>query len=97
MSRSASMKTRPSSFSSVSQFGSHEWLIQRAALRLRLSGWVRNRSDGTVEALIDGDVAAVEELSRLCRRGPRLAEVTSITEELAEPPEQSGFYRVASV
>ncbi len=76
--------------------GYRDWMVAKAR-ELGVSGWVRNRSDGTVEALIDGDVAAVEELSRLCRRGPRLAEVSSITEELAEPLTESGFYRVASV
>ncbi len=80
----------------VQGLGYRDWMVAKAR-ELGVSGWVRNRSDGTVEALIDGDVAAVEELSRLCRRGPRLAEVSSITEELAEPPEESGFYRVASV
>jgi acylphosphatase len=55
---------------------------------------VRNRPDGAVEALVAGDTAAVEELSRLCRRGPRMAEVSSITEELTEPPAESGFYQV---
>jgi len=46
--------------------------------------------------LIAGDVAAVEELSRLCRRGPRMAQVSSISEELAEAPAEPGFYSVAS-
>ena len=61
------------------------------ARSLGLSGWVRNRVDGTVEALIAGDVAAVEELARLCRRGPRMAEVTSIDEDMADPPDHPGF------
>jgi acylphosphatase len=64
------------------------------ATELGVSGWVRNHPHGTVEALIAGDVASVEELSRLCRRGPRLAEVSSIEEELADPPEDPGFYQV---
>jgi acylphosphatase len=64
------------------------------ANELGVSGWVRNRSDGAVEALIFGDVAAVEELSRLCRRGPRMAEVSSIDEDLAEPPEEPGFFQL---
>jgi acylphosphatase len=64
------------------------------ATELGISGWVRNRSDGAVEALIAGDVASVEELSRLCRRGPRLAEVSSIDEDLTEAPEVPGFYLV---
>lgn len=64
------------------------------ARTLGVSGWVRNCADGRVEALVAGDAAAVEELSRLCRRGPRLAEVSSIDEDLAEPPEDLGFYQV---
>jgi acylphosphatase len=69
-----------------------EWMVVRAEA-LGISGWVRNRADGAVEALIAGDTDAVEELARLCRRGPRMAEVTSIIEELAEPPAQPGFRR----
>jgi len=65
-------------------------MIDKAAA-LGLSGWVRNRADGAVEALIAGDVAAVEEMSRLCRRGPRMARVVSIEEDLAEAPEEPGF------
>jgi acylphosphatase len=64
------------------------------AAELGISGWVRNRADGTVEALIAGDVASVEEMSRLCRRGPRMAEVSSIDEELADPPEGPGFHQI---
>jgi len=64
------------------------------ATELGLSGWVRNRTDGAVEALIAGDVASVEEMSRLCRRGPRMAEVSSIDEDLAEPPQEPGFFQV---
>ena len=75
----------------VQGVGYRVWMAQKARA-LGLSGWVRNRGDGQVEALIAGDVAAVEELSRACRRGPRLAEVVSIDEELAEPPEEPGFH-----
>ena len=67
------------------------------ARSLGLSGWVRNRTDGSVEALIFGDIAAVEEMARLCRRGPRMAEVLSITEDLADPPEEEGFHAVSSI
>jgi acylphosphatase len=62
------------------------------ARALGVSGWVRNRGDGTIEALVAGDVAAVEELLRLCRRGPRMAEVVSIDEDMADPPEHPGFH-----
>ena len=73
--------------------GYRDWLVAEARA-LGVSGWVRNRRDGTVEALLDGDEAAVEEVLRLCRRGPLLAAVESITESLADPPEQPGFLRL---
>jgi acylphosphatase len=50
-----------------------------------------------VEALVAGDTAAVEELLRLCRRGPRLAEVLSIEEDFAEPPDDPGFHQLPTV
>lgn len=77
----------------VQGVGYRAWMARKAA-ELSLDGWVRNLADGSVEALIAGDVAAVEEMSRLCRRGPRLAEVVQIDEELAEPPEVPGFRQV---
>jgi acylphosphatase len=74
----------------VQGVGYRQWLIAQAEAA-GLSGWVRNRRDGTVEALIAGETAAVEELVRRCRRGPRMAVVTSIQEEFAEPPAEPGF------
>ena len=74
----------------VQGVGFRAWMAEQARV-LGVAGWVRNRVDGTVEALIAGDVAAVEELARLCRRGPRMAEVSSIDEELADPPDHPGF------
>jgi acylphosphatase len=76
----------------VQGVGFRAWMAEQARA-LGLSGWVRNRVDGTVEALIAGDVAAVEEMARLCRRGPRMAEVASIDEELADPPDHPGFHQ----
>lgn len=77
----------------VQGVGYRAWMVYKAT-QLGVSGWVRNRSDGTVEALIAGDIASVEELSRLCRRGPRMAEISSIDEDLADPPAEPGFYQV---
>jgi acylphosphatase len=76
----------------VQGVGFRDWMVARAAV-LGLSGWVRNRGDGAVEALVAGDAAAVEELLRACRRGPRMARVASIEEELAPPPDTPGFSR----
>jgi acylphosphatase len=53
--------------------------IRRAALRLNVSGWVRNRPDGAVEALICGPPAALEALIAEMRRGPRFATVNSVS------------------
>lgn len=77
----------------VQGVGYRAWMVDKAR-SLGVTGWVRNRPDGAVEALIAGEQAAVEELCRLCRRGPRAAEVLSIDEELAQPPEDLGFYQV---
>jgi acylphosphatase len=77
----------------VQGVGYRAWMMHKAT-ELGISGWVRNRADGSVEALIAGEVAAVEEMARLCRRGPRLAEVSSIDEDLVDPPEGYGFHLV---
>jgi acylphosphatase len=75
----------------VQGIGYRDWMVSQAHA-LGIDGWVRNRADGTVEALVSGTTDAVEELARACRRGPRLAQVTSITEEKAEPPQEPGFF-----
>ncbi len=77
----------------VQQVGFRQWMTQEAE-RLGVSGWVRNRADGTVEAVLAGDPAAVEELVRRCRRGPRSAMVDSIDEDFVEPPAEPGFRQV---
>ena len=76
--------------------GYRDWLVQEAS-RLGLYGWVRNRRDGSVEAVVAGDAAAVQELLTLCRRGPALARVDRITESFAEPPAEPGFQRLPSL
>ena len=48
------------------------------ATRRRLTGRVRNREDGAVEVVAEGDPAAVEALAQWVRRGPRLAEVSGV-------------------
>lgn len=75
--------------------GYRAWMVEQA-MTLGIDGWVRNRSDGTVEALISGTADAVEELARACRRGPRFAQVETIIEEIAEPPDMPGFRQIPS-
>jgi acylphosphatase len=52
---------------------------RRAALRLGVSGWVWNRSDGAVEALICGPPPALEALVAEMRKGPRFAVIESLS------------------
>jgi acylphosphatase len=52
---------------------------RRAAVRLNVSGWVRNRSDGAVEASLSGPPAGVDALIAEMRRGPRFAIVDRLT------------------
>jgi acylphosphatase len=48
------------------------------AERLGVTGWVRNRRDGTVEAVVEGDAHALEAILAWARRGPRGARVTEV-------------------
>jgi acylphosphatase len=51
---------------------------RRRALRLNISGWVRNRSDGTVEALLRGAARDIEAMLAEMREGPRGARVSNL-------------------
>ena len=59
--------------------------VARAADSRGVAGWVRNRPDGAVEAVFEGEPEAVEPLVRLCSEGPRGAEVTRVEVEEEEP------------
>jgi acylphosphatase len=75
----------------VQRVGYRAWMV-REATRLGLSGWVRNRADGSVEAVVAGPEPAVQALLTACRRGPVLARVDRIEESFAEDlPEGGGF------
>lgn len=67
------------------------------AKRLGLDGWIRNRSDGTVEALISGPTKPVEELIGLMAKGPHGSRVENFELHKAEPPAEKGFHRRPSV
>ncbi len=80
----------------VQNVGYRDWL-RETARKIGLAGWVRNKRDGTVEALIAGEADAVEEVVRACRRGPRLAIVTEIHETLSDPPTSREFTKRPTV
>jgi len=60
------------------------YALRDEALRLGVAGWVRNRADGSVEALLQGEEAALAQLLAWSRRGPRLAHVEAMREEQSE-------------
>lgn len=64
---------------------------RRRAVSAGVSGWVRNRPDGTVEAVFEGEPAAVERLVAFCREGPRSARVERVEVEPEEPEGLPGF------
>ncbi len=49
------------------------------AHRLGVKGWVKNRRDGRVEAVFEGDKEAVDKIVEWCRRGPSEAKVTKVS------------------
>jgi len=52
--------------------------MRREAQNLSITGWVRNRKNGAVEASVQGDSAALEAIVRWARRGPERAHVERI-------------------
>lgn len=61
----------------VQGVGYRVW-VEEAAIGRGLGGWVRNRRDGSVEAVFAGEAAAVEAIIAACREGPRLAAVRDV-------------------
>lgn len=66
---------------------------RRRAEAAGLSGWVRNRPDGTVEAVFEGEDDPVERLVRFCERGPRGARVEWL-DVVGEPPENLSRFEI---
>jgi len=66
----------------VQGVGYRAW-VEYQAIAIGLEGWVRNRRDGSVEALFAGTAQQVAEMVAMCRQGPTSAHVDSITDEPA--------------
>ena len=68
----------------VQGVGFRYW-TRRTATARGLQGWVRNRRDGSVEAIFAGPEQVVAGMIALCRRGPASARVDTVDEKPAEP------------
>lgn len=68
----------------------YRWSMCEQARALGLSGWVRNRRDGSVEALVHGPRDAVETLADWARRGPPAARVTAVE---SQPGDAAGAHQ----
>jgi acylphosphatase len=68
----------------VQRVGYRAWVADMASAH-RLEGWVRNRRDGTVEAVFAGPEPAVKTMIEACRRGPSKAHVETIEQRNGGP------------
>ena len=67
------------------------WSTQDAARRIGVAGWVRNRPDGSVEAVFEGGPAAVAEAEAFCASGPPAARVDAVEARDEAPEGLRGF------
>jgi acylphosphatase len=79
----------------VQGVGYRAWIEHRAK-RYGLQGWVRNRRDGSVEAVFEGTEDVVTNMVASCRRGPSSARVDDVAEETA-PEDTLGLRRAGEV
>ena len=79
--------------SGIVQGVAFRYYAQHKAGELGVSGWVKNLPDGRVEAVFEGDDAAVDRLVGWCRRGPDRAHVERV-ETTAEAPLGEAIFRV---
>jgi len=63
----------------------YRYFVEREAQSRDLDGWVRNRRDGSVEAIFAGPAEAVTAMIAACRRGPSSAQVEALQDEAANP------------
>jgi acylphosphatase len=70
----------------VQGVGYRAW-VEDQAIALGLEGWVRNRQDGSVEAVFSGAEDLVTAMIAACRHGPSFARVDAVQDEVANPDE----------
>lgn len=80
----------------VQGVGYRGWTV-RAAVILGLSGWVRNRSDGSVEAVFQGAKNQVDQMIDKLYQGPSGAAVSCVTINYEKPQKKSGFKQISTL
>jgi acylphosphatase len=80
----------------VQGVGYRYWAVGQARA-LGLRGWVRNRADGSVEAVAEGTRDALDLFIAACRRGPRAARVEAVDVEDADEAIGQGFGEIATL
>jgi acylphosphatase len=80
----------------VQGVGFRAWLVDVANAH-GADGWVRNRRDGTVEAVVAGTSDTVERVAAKCREGPAMSRVERVRVDTADPAVGPGFDAVATV
>ena len=65
--------------------------VRERAQSRGVAGWVRNREDGAVEAVFEGDSDAVDSMVRFCQQGPRSADVSDVDVTDEETAGLDGF------
>lgn len=73
------------------------YFVTRCARQQGLRGWVRNRSDGSLEALLIGEEAAVATVTEQCRRGPPMGRVDRLDVASAQDDGSTDFIERATV
>lgn len=74
----------------VQGVGYRAW-TEKNAIRRGLTGWVRNRTDGTVEAVFCGEEQAVENMLKDCETGPLSARVSHVERKMPDSPPPASF------
>ena len=64
---------------------------RQEAVARGVTGWVRNREDGRVEAAVEGPTAAVDAVVAWCRTGPPRARVDAVATSVEQPVGETGF------
>ena len=80
----------------VQGVGFRAWLEDEARAH-GLDGWVRNRRDGTVEAVLAGAPARVDAVVQRCHAGPALARVSAVRTTPVDEPVEPGFRQRSTV